>query len=862
MKPPRPSKKNLAIALGILVGLVLGAMTGTVFWVLLVSSAWMACRWYYTRRMKTELCALEDRYGPIVELSKQLFYDYDVTSGSITWSGAILSVTGYRPEEFQSVDISRWADMIHPDDLRDALNPLEQARFEVSHYRVEYRFRKKNSGYTHVEDEGRFFPDEGGRAVRMLGTMKDITIRKKAERQLQQAHAALRQLNNELEARVHQRTSELTLANQKLLKSEEQFRTIFEYVTIGMCLTSIRGRYRMVNRSLCAMLGYGEQELLSKSIEDVTHPEDVLISRERMDRLLHGEKSTEIYEKRYRHRSGRTVWALVGIYLLNDGEGKPSHFIAHIQDITRRKQDHAQVQRLHAAIEQAVEGVVITSPEGMVEYVNPAFGHVTGYSPAEAMGRDPLFFSSSLRNTHFYSEIRDALSAGRLWAGRVTADKKNGATMLLEASVSPICGNAGQNFGYVAVIRDVTEKQRLENRLKQAQKMEAIGTLAGGIAHDFNNILGGIIGCSEMALLEVPAESVAHSDLEKILEAGMRAKSLIKQILTFSRQGECEMVPVDLPVMVKEAVKLLRVSFPPDIDIRIHAPRETGAVMADPIQMHQVLMNLCTNALHAMQDKGGVLDIDLAETNIGAAESRTQSDLKPGAYLQLTVRDSGCGIPAEIVERIFDPFFTTKKVGEGTGLGLSAVHGIIRKHGGAITVSSRPGMGTTFCVLIPLLRTAVVKAAHRGSDPPSQRQRTHFAGGRRKVADRRPAPHAGRTRLPDRCRVQRFGGRRSLPAATGGLRPGAHRSGHAGHDGPRTGPPHHPDQARRARSSSAPVSANHCRPLKRNPSAYRPFCTNRWSGPKWPEPCAGSFPGSAAPRARPERKNRHPWLTS
>jgi PAS domain S-box-containing protein len=674
-----------------------------ILWMLLAFLA-ILLRWYYITKMKKALGSLQDRYEPIVELSNQLFYDYDVESGKISWTGAIFRVTGYLFEEFQSVNISKWTDMIHPEDLQDAIDLLEQARIDVRNYRVEYRFRQKDGKYTYVEDEGLFFPDEGGRAVRMLGTMKDISDRKESERLLQRAHTELQRLNTELEGRVRKRTFELTRANEQLQKSEERFRAIFQYVSIGMCLTSIDGRYLMVNRSLCTMLGYSEKELLTKSYRDLTDPADVKKSQMKLERLFNGETGTESYEKRYRHKNGQTVWAMVGTYLLHDSNGQPQHYIAYIQDITRRKQDEDKFQRLYAAMEQTGDAIIITNQLGIIEYVNPAFGAISGHMPPEVIGQTPQFLNSRLHNNGFYAEILSTIKAGQMWTGQITNLKKDGKALLLEASISPIHGVNEQKYGYVAVIRDVTEKQRLENRLFQAQKMEAIGTLAGGIAHDFNNILGGIIGCSELALSDVPPQSQAYSDLEKILEAGLRAKSLIKQILTFSRQGECEMVPIVLNTILKETMKLLSVSFPPNIELRIEAPQGLGTIIADPVQMQQVLMNLCTNSLYAMKDQGGILKVSLARTSIDEENALNQRGVMPDDYLRLTVSDTGRGIPEEIIERIFDPFFTTKKAGEGTGLGLSVVHGIIKKHFGTIIVDSQLGKGATFSVFIPLFQ--------------------------------------------------------------------------------------------------------------------------------------------------------------
>jgi CheY-like chemotaxis protein len=239
--------------------------------------------------------------------------------------------------------------------------------------------------------------------------------------------------------------------------------------------------------------------------------------------------------------------------------------------------------------------------------------------------------------------------------------------------------------------------------------MEAIGTLAGGIAHDFNNMLGVIIGCSELAMDNIPELHVAKADMEKVLEAGLHAKSLIKQMLTFSRQEESELKPLIIPPLIKEAVKFLRATLPSTVEIRISIDTQDSAVLADPTQVQQIMMNLCTNSAQAMEPDGGVLEIRLSDEDLNSQTLSRFPGLKPGPYLNLTVGDTGSGIPEDIIHRIFDPFFTTKSVGEGTGLGLSVVHGIVKKHGGAVYADSPPGKGALFQVLLPRLEHPAIQ---------------------------------------------------------------------------------------------------------------------------------------------------------
>jgi two-component system, cell cycle sensor histidine kinase and response regulator CckA len=247
----------------------------------------------------------------------------------------------------------------------------------------------------------------------------------------------------------------------------------------------------------------------------------------------------------------------------------------------------------------------------------------------------------------------------------------------------------------------IVERRRLEAQLRQAQKMEAIGTLAGGIAHDFNNILMAILGYTELALGDIGQESRAWHYLHEVRKAGVRAKTLVQQILTFSRRTEHPRQPVQLSLLIAEALAFLRASLPSTITIQPVIAPDVGPVLADPTQLHQVLLNLCTNAAHAMRETGGRLEVRLEAIDVDAQGTGQPPEVPPGPYACITVTDTGHGMPPDVMERMFEPFFTTKGPGEGTGMGLALVHGIVTSHGGAVTVASAVGQGTTFTVYLP-----------------------------------------------------------------------------------------------------------------------------------------------------------------
>jgi PAS domain S-box-containing protein len=374
----------------------------------------------------------------------------------------------------------------------------------------------------------------------------------------------------------------------------------------------------------------------------------------------------------------------------------------------RKERDQAQatlrqteelLRKVATAVEQAAEGVMITNNEGKVEYVNPAFTRISGYADGDPTGQDYAILRSGHHAQTFYDAIWRTLKAGEVWKGRLVRKKKDGSAYDVEETISPVKDSCGAVVNYVFVSRDMTEQVRLEQQLRQAQKIEALGTLTGGIAHDFNNILAAMMGFAQLANDRALKGSRQEHHLQMVLDAGLRGRELVKQMLTFSRKTEQEREPLQLSSVVQEAMNVLRPLIPSTIGIRIKIDGTSGLILADPTQIQQILVNLVTNAAHAMREKGGTLDIELSECSV--PPSNGSEGMKPGLYVRLMVRDTGVGIPTDIIGKIFDPFFTTKKQGEGTGLGLSVVHGIVKQHDGYITVESEPGKGSIFTIHFP-----------------------------------------------------------------------------------------------------------------------------------------------------------------
>jgi PAS domain S-box-containing protein len=368
---------------------------------------------------------------------------------------------------------------------------------------------------------------------------------------------------------------------------------------------------------------------------------------------------------------------------------------------------------LKTAVEQAAELIALTDRYGTIQYVNPAFEKITGYTREELIGENPRILKSGRQDDMFYKEMWNTISRGQRWHGFFINRKKDGSFYTEEATIIPVKHIDGRIKNFVTVKRDMTEESRLEGQLIQSQKMEAIGTLAGGIAHDFNNILSAILGYAELAMYDLPEESRSQEDVTEIIQAGNRARDLVRQILTFSRKTEQEFKPININPLINEALKFLRASLPSTIEIRPDIRSESADVMCNPTQIQQVLMNLCTNAAQAMKDTGGNMFVSLCGVTLKQKEADKHPDLHPGRYICLTVNDTGPGIDPDILDRIFDPYFTTKDKGEGTGLGLSVVHGIVKTLNGALEVKSSPGKGTTFHIYFPRADIRTESAAEK-----------------------------------------------------------------------------------------------------------------------------------------------------
>ena len=459
------------------------------------------------------------------------------------------------------------------------------------------------------------------------------------------------------------------------------------------------GRILEANTAATAAYGYSRDELLKLRVQDLREPDTIGLVP---DQMAKADAEGILFETIHQRKDGTTFPVEVSSKGANINGMRA--LISVGRDITERKRSEAELRRLATAIEQAAEMVVITDERAEIVYANPAFEKITGYSRMEVLGKNPQILKSGEHDHGFYQKMWAALSAGKTWHGRFVNKKKDGSLYTEEATISPVLDPTGNIINYVAVKRDITKEQELEQQYLEAQKMEAIGTLAGGIAHDFNNILAIILANAQILEFSGAISSESKETLNQIIIASKRARELVRQILAISRRGRQEKIIMNLKPIVKETIGLLRASLPATIRLEAHIAADTGMLLADPTQMQQVLMNLCTNAAHAMEKEGGTLKVTLSDTHIGQNDAPLEPDYPPGEYVKLTVSDTGHGMQPWILKRIFEPYFTTKETGKGTGLGLSVAHGIVKSHGGAVKVSSVVRKGSVFEIYLPRVK--------------------------------------------------------------------------------------------------------------------------------------------------------------
>lgn len=638
------------------------------------------------KRMEGALKESEEKYRLLVEKANEGICV--VQDSNLQYVNPKLTeFLGYSEGEL----ISRpFLDFIHPEDRELALrNYRERRKGEVLPSAYPFRIVDKDGNIKWIELSSTMITWEKRPAT--LNFLSNITERKQAE--------------------------------EALRASEERYRNLFNNAQIGLYQARISdGLIIEANSRISQIYGYNSRE---ECIGDYVASEHYIDGGTR-DRLL-GElrKKGEVrnFEARMSKKDGSIFWERFSSRIYPE----KGYIEGVVADITEEKIAEEKLreseERYRRLVENAPLGIISVDRRGQIIEVNPVFLSILGSPSEQATRTINMLTFPPLVQMGISGNIRRCLDGGEPGIYEAPYTSKWGKEAYLRYHLTPIHDGDGQVVGVQAIVEDISERKKLEVQLLQAQKMEAIGTLAGGIAHDFNNILAAIMGYTELANLDVPEGSNARYKLNEVLKASHRAKDLVRQILAFSHQGRQERKPVEMSPLIKEILRLLRASLPSIIEIRQHIDTDTDIIETDPTQIHQVLMNLCTNAAHAMRENGGVLEVSLKKVDMDGFAVAQHPDFQPGSYLRLSVSDTGHGMTREVLKRIFDPYFTTKEVGEGTGLGLAVVHGIVKSHEGAITVYSEPGKGSTFQVYFPRIdRAKGVEATQRAEPFPMGKQ--------------------------------------------------------------------------------------------------------------------------------------------
>ena len=618
------------------------------------------------------------------ELAHIGHWKLDLKSNSLEWSDEIYRILGLKPKEIDP-SYEAFIQSVHPDDRGYVGKIHKKSLSKKVPCDIEYRLVLKDGTAKYVNEKFQTLYNDEGMPTCSMGTVQDITERKEAAEGLKEANDIIN------------KSSSVAFT----WKNQEGWPVAF------------------VSENVERLFGYTAEEFMTGDVDyaGCVHPEDLERVTKEVAEFSSKAETTEFVHEPYRimAKDGSEKVINDWTYIVRDREGRITHYKGIVEDITDRKEAAEALreseEKYRNILESMEEGYYEVDLAGNFTFLNDAMCKIRGYTRDELMGMNNRKYMDTETAKKVYKAFNEVYRTQKSIKGyEWKIMRRDGTEGNVEVSVSLIKDLKGKSIGFRGIALDINErkqaekeKTKLEGQLQQAQKMEAIGTLAGGIAHDFNNILSGIMGYAELAKMKAPEGSNVIADLDKLIKSSERAAALIKQILTISRHHKKEQRPVQVRYIVNEALNLLKATLPTTIEIREDLAKDAGIVNADPTQMHQVIMNLGTNAGHAMQEGGGVLEVSLANVELDDLSVSKHLDLDAGFYLRLTVSDTGYGMTSEIMERIFDPYFTTKDTGEGTGLGLSVAQGIVEAHGGTITVYSEMGNGTTFHVYLPVI---------------------------------------------------------------------------------------------------------------------------------------------------------------
>ncbi|MFH0824709.1 MAG: PAS domain S-box protein, partial [Pseudomonadota bacterium] len=654
------------------------------------------------RRAEESLREREERYRVAALMTGQLIYDCDCITKRVAWAGAVSNITGYGTDEFDKVDMDAWAEMIHPEDRRSAMDGLTEAGNAASPFSIQYRFRRRDGEYVWVEDTGSFLVGSDGKPYRILGAVKEITERRLAHEALIQALHLLR----------------------TILAASPAAITYIENGTIVWTNPSMLGMYGVA----------ADNEVLGKPARDFYY------SKEEYNRVrtlfksgMAAGKPLET-EALFRKKDGGALPCELRVAPVQLTSGK-NCLISVVLDISARVKAGEELHKserefrdlyveskrqsdlYRSLLDSSPDAVVIYDTEGRALYVNDSFTGMFGWTMEEIRNQRIPYVPDSEREAgmaRIASLLNDGVPCRGFETKRCT---KDGRLLNISLSASRYHKHDGTPAGMLVVLTDITQGKTLEERLRQSAKMEAIGLLAGGIAHDFNNILTAIIGYADMLTHSLPKHGPNLDRLRQITRSAEKAADLTRQLLAFSRKQVLDMKVHSLNEIIVDVEKLLRRLIVEDIDVVTVLDPDPGFILADEVQIQQILMNLVINARDAVRHRGKVT-IETANVLLDEKYASMQPDVEPGQYVMLSVSDDGIGMDPATLSRVFEPFFTTKEKGAGTGLGLATVYGIVKQHRGHITVYSEQGQGTVFKVFLPRATEVAGRVATQVTDVP------------------------------------------------------------------------------------------------------------------------------------------------
>ncbi len=625
------------------------------------------------KRAALALQESEARYHSVVDSVREVIFQTDAQGHWTLLNKAWEEITGFPVAASLG---TLFLNYVHPEDRQrnqELFRPLIERQKEYC--RHEIRYLTKSGGCRWIEVHARLTLDEHDQVTGTAGTLRDVTA---------------------------------------LRESEEQYRRLVD--NAGEAIYVAReGIILFANRACALLTGYREAELIGQRSAGFAVPAEQARVAERQRRLAAGENLPGREEFRVRFRDGVERWiSLSSVQIQWQNQPATLNFA---YDISEHKRTEAALQLQGAALAAAANAIVITDAQGGIEWVNPAFTTLTGYTLEEARGKNPRdLIKSGQHDAAFYRALWQIILAGNVWHGEIINRRKDGTLFTEDMTITPLREAGGASTHFIAIKQDITERKNLEAHLLRTQRLESVGRLASGVAHDLNNILAPVLMAPTL-LRDAIQDPAARSLVDTIEASAQRGANIIKQLLAFGRGLKGERVPLQFQTVVREMLKIIAETFPKNISTRTQMHAELPLVTGDATQLHQVLMNLSVNARDAMP-AGGTLTFSLAPVTLDAAAAAALPDARAGCFVRLDVTDTGTGIPPENLEKIFDPFFTTKALGEGTGLGLSTVLGIVRSHGGFIEVQSTMGQGTTFRIYLPVTEAVQEAVAAEAQVPP------------------------------------------------------------------------------------------------------------------------------------------------